>query len=109
MVNDCLGCVFAFAVLCVHVGVPCDKRGVYDFRDPVPQFVLTCHFRTPVKGKCSVVSWLCSHSRRSVIAVLPCFKCGGVCVLDDVPYFVGCFLDFVLRVLVCSLVEEVEP
>src|SRR5699024_1603095 len=51
MVNDCLGCVFAFAVLCVHVGVPCDKRGVYDFRDPVPQFVLTCHFRTPRKRK----------------------------------------------------------
>src|SRR5699024_4501414 len=59
MVNDCLGCVFAFAVLCVHVGVPCDKRGVYDFRDPVPQFVLTCHCcSSHASNVVGYVSWM---------------------------------------------------
>src|SRR5699024_5768632 len=33
-------------------------------RDPFPQVVLTCHFRTPVKAKRLVVEWLCSHSRK---------------------------------------------
>src|SRR5699024_7393400 len=51
LVDDCLGCVFALTVLRVHVGVPCDKSSVDELRDPVPQFVLTCHFRTPRKRK----------------------------------------------------------
>src|SRR5699024_10603135 len=57
-------------------------------RDPVPQFV-ACHFCTPVNAKCSVVSWLCSHSRRPSTSLigLPCFVCGGVCVSNYVFQF----------------------
>src|SRR5699024_9525444 len=47
LVDDCLGGRVAGSTF-AHDNV----------RDPVPQFVLTCHFCTPVNAKCSVVSWL---------------------------------------------------
>src|SRR5699024_12486876 len=95
---------------CCGVG-SAGKCGTGSHSRPVPQFVLTCHFRTPVKGKRLVDGWLCSHSRglSTSLIGLPCFVCGGVCVSNYVFQFGCCFPYLVLCVFVCPLVEEVQP
>src|SRR5699024_12333647 len=96
----------------VNPGVVAVAERFVDYvRDAIPQFVLTCHFRTPVNAKCSVVSWLCSHSRRPSTSLigLPCFVCGGVCVSNYVFQFGCCFPYLVLCVFVCPPVAAGVP